>query len=246
MTGLIVVFFRRVVSIILPKWAKAMVRQRDVGRGVTHSVDVSRFGAAESSDIRDHLNFLSFMVHLQQPQVLLELGTRGGESTRVFEDYCKSHHLIGRSFDLGPAPKWLHEKDHWQHFVGDDCELGDLLARTKKWPDGSTFQLIDFLFIDTSHEYEHTCRELETFFPLVKSGGFLVFHDTNLIKKATRRLDGELGYGWDNERGVIRAIEEYFSFEVDETSYLFITISGKGSSIYHLPWNNGLTVVQKS
>lgn len=249
MSEFIAVFLRRVegkLKILLRRFAEVMVRQRNVGRGVARYVDVSRFGAAEESDIRDHLNFLSFMVYLQRPRVLLELGTRGGESTRVFEDYCKSFSLTGRSIDLETAPKWLQDKGHWKHYAGDDCELGDLLARTQKWPDGIAFQPIDFLFVDTSHEYEHTCRELETFFPLVNSGGFLVFHDTNLVKKATRRLDGELGYGWDNQRGVIRAIEEFFSIRVDETNYFFIAISGKGSSVYHLPWNNGLTVIQKS
>jgi len=243
------VFLQRVkgkFQYILRRIAEAMVRQRSVGRGVVNSVDVSRFRAAESSDIRDHLNFLSFMVNLQRPEVLLELGTRGGESTRVFEEYCKSFMLTGRSFDLQPAPEWLDNKSHWRHYVGDDCELGELVYKSQKWPDGVTFQPIDFLFIDTSHEYEHTCRELEIYFPLVKSGGFLVFHDTNLVENATRRLDGELGYGWDNNRGVIRAIENYFSIKVDEKNYFFTEISGRGSSIYHLPWNNGLTVIKKS
>jgi len=216
-----------------------------VGRHVAKKVEVQQFGAQESTDISDHLNFLSLLIHLQQPKAILELGTRGGESTRVLESYCRDFACIGRSIDLEPAPDWLERSSHWKHFLGDDCSLGESIYKTKAWPDGTPFQNIDLLFIDTSHEYPHTKKELETFFPLLAPKATMIFHDTNLMKTPTRRLDGRLGYGWDNQRGVIRAIEEFFSIEVLEMNYFFKDLPGTNLKIYHRPWNNGFTVIQR-
>src|SRR5207247_4483024 len=36
---------------------------------------------------------------------------------------------------------------------------------------------IDILYIDTNHEYDHTLRELEAWFPLVKQGGHILLDD---------------------------------------------------------------------
>lgn len=39
---------------------------------------------------------------------------------------------------------------------------------------------IDILFIDSSHEYHHTLKELNLWFPKLKQGGFIFLHDTSL------------------------------------------------------------------
>ena len=36
---------------------------------------------------------------------------------------------------------------------------------------------IDFLFVDDDHGHDHVAKEVETFLPLVRSGGLLCFHD---------------------------------------------------------------------
>jgi len=66
--------------------------------------------------------------------------------------------------------------------LGDQVKLftGDSASRE------TTQEAMDFLggelelvFIDSSHVYSHTVRELETWYPLLKPGGFIVLHDAN-------------------------------------------------------------------
>src|SRR5581483_12486208 len=74
---------------------------------------------------------------------------------------------------------------------------------------------IDVLFIDTSHLYEHTKQEIAAWFPLLAPEARVFFHDTNL-KGVFFRRDGSMGLGWDNQRGVIRAIEEHLGTRLPE------------------------------
>lgn len=39
---------------------------------------------------------------------------------------------------------------------------------------------IDFLYIDTSHIYDHTLKELQKYEPLVTLGGIIIFHDISM------------------------------------------------------------------
>lgn len=208
------------------------------------SIDVSYFEVNPKSDISEHLNFLYFYLHTAKPVNILELGTRGGESTRVIEKYCRDINIVGKSIDLEAAPNWLKNSKNWKHFIGDDIELGQNLASSQRWPDGSEFKHLDFIFLDTSHEYSHTKEELETYLPLLKSGiGAIAFHDTNLTSSPTLRLDGSVGYGHDNERGVARAIEEYFGFNFDERSLHIKPIPNCKFLFYHQPWCNGFSIL---
>jgi len=67
---------------------------------------------------------------------------------------------------------------------------------------------IDLLFIDTSHLREHTKKEMEAWEPHLSDQATVLFHDTNMGAGPYARLDGSVGYGYDNERGVIAEIEE--------------------------------------
>jgi len=129
--------------------------------------------------------------------------------------------------------------------MGDDVAFGALLKHNSQWPDGDPFEKLDFIFLDTSHLYNHTVKEIRTYIPLLSERGMIVFHDTNLTHRATRRLDGGINLGWDNERGVVRAIEEFLQINISEDT-LFVTVDTERKwFLYHVPWNNGLTVYSK-
>ncbi len=113
------------------------------------------------SDISDHLGDLYFEAVAARPRLIVELGTRGGESTR--------------------APK-------------------------------------------------------------VAPRGVLIFHDTHMAA-AYVRSDGSIGGGWDNRRGVIRAIEELLGRDLDETRYL--AGIANGWAFRHIPKSNGFTILRR-
>ncbi len=123
------------------------------------------------TDIYAHLPTLYKTTVDRRLRRVLELGTRTGESTVAL---CVAAKEIGghvTSVDIEPCPIAESEvrkagvEDVWTFFLGDDLALD--------WRDP-----IDHLFIDTSHRYDHTRRELEKYEPLVAPGGAITLHDT--------------------------------------------------------------------
>ena len=53
---------------------------------------------------------------------------------------------------------------------------------------------IDVLFIDTSHMYEHTKKEIECWFPFLSDNAIVIFHDTNMPGVFHKSMS------WDNNR----------------------------------------------
>ena len=70
----------------------------------------------------------------------------------------------------------------------------------------------------------------------------MMFHDTHMGDGWFRRLDGVVSRGWNNERGVIRAIEERLGRQFDETTYFSDFVGG--FVVQHTPWSSGFTVLR--
>ena len=100
-----------------------------------------------------------------------------------------------------------------------------------------------FVYRHTSHWYEHTKKEIEIWSPFLSPGGTIILHDTNMGKGPYARMDGSTGYGYYNDRGVIRVMEEMSNRSYDEMSF-FCDLS-KGFLIMHHPHCNGLAVLKK-
>lgn len=200
--------------------------------------DVIRDIAKADTDISDHLETIYKVCVDFKPHLIVELGVRGGESTRIFDfvnkevgsklisvdiDFCKYENITNGTF-----------------YRADDVMFGKMFK-------GLTTDPIDVLFIDTSHLYQHTKEEINTWFPLLNNKALAIFHDTNLNTQYFHR-NGNVGAGWNNERGVIRAIEEYFGIKVDETTDCELDVTKDGSSwhISHKYLCCGLTICYKS
>lgn len=153
------------------------------------------------SDIYEHLpTFVALVAELQATAVV-ELGTRTGVSTIAW-----LYALEGRgrlwSVDLDVRPD-IGNYDHWTYIRGDDLD-----------PDVYT-QLpgsVDIVFVDTSHAYLQTLRELGLYRWLVRPGGRIVLHDTELaapelvgrqppfpVKKAIVEWCAAEGLTWTND-----------------------------------------------
>jgi cephalosporin hydroxylase len=130
-------------------------------------------------------------------------------------------------------------KENWRFICGPDVDvavrLRDEIARLG-WDDD-----VDILFIDTTHEYEHTLQELKAYVPFLNSRSKIVLHDSNL-GVLYRRKDGSFGFGFDNKRGVAHAVETYFNITFDEKRpYLNEVVNSL--VIDHTPYSCGLTVI---
>jgi hypothetical protein len=126
----------------------------------------------------------------------------------------------------------------WRFFEEDDIALGRRFDEVRPVGGG-----IDLLFVDTDERYPHTSDEITTYFPLLSPTCTVMFRCTNL-QHTLRYSDGSVtGLGWDNQRGVIRAIEEYLGVKIDEEQG-FDRIIGDWY-VHHVPWGAGLTVMRR-
>ena len=195
--------------------------------------------ARTPTDISHHLPTLFRMALETHPRLIVELGTRGGDSTFVFERVARRTGAVLVSVDIadcsgvGSMPGWL--------FVQEDD-----LAFARYFPswcaERGLAPEIQVLFVDTTHAYEQTRAELAAWMPYLAPGGRAIFHDSNL-GGLYRRGDGTVGLAGDTERGVIRALHEYLGASFDERRP-FRGILG-GFEVWHDPQCNGMTVIMK-
>jgi predicted O-methyltransferase YrrM len=122
------------------------------------------------SDIHAHLPRLFELASVPHVKVI-ELGVRGGDSTAAFLAAAEEQGGEVWSVDIADprVPAEWRDLPFWYLTVGDDLEIADGL------PDQ-----VDIVFIDTSHTYEQTKKELELYVEKVKPGGLIVLHDTEL------------------------------------------------------------------
>ncbi len=190
------------------------------------------------TDISDHLPRLFVEALTARPGLIVELGVRGGDSTFVLERVAKLSGAEWISVDMNDcsdASRW----PKWNFVQSDDitfaAEFPDYCGRKGIVP------VIDVLFIDTSHLFDHTVQELASWFPYLSRNARVLFHDTNQ-RRLGRRADGRLMAGIDN-RGVIAALERYFDCTFD-ANHDFITVRD-GWVIRHVALSNGFTVLER-
>lgn len=195
--------------------------------------------ALAHTDINEHLVPILIESLLAEPDTIVELGVRGGQSTFVLERVARLTGAQLVSVDLDDCSHVINY-DKWVFVQADDVVFG---RQFKDWcTQTGVDPRIDVLFIDSSHLYEHTVREIEVWFPHLSDRAVVVFHDTNM-RRFYRRRDGTIGSGWNNDRGVVRAIEDYLGCGLDETR-TFVTVHS-GFVIRHNPFCSGLTIMRK-
>lgn len=200
-------------------------------------------GDAGGTDISDHLNTLFFFAANPQNKLMVELGTRGGESTRALLAAAVVSDSFLLSVDIDDCSHIrVPFQDKWCFKQESDVEFAS--GGFRAWCVEKSMQpVIDVLFIDTSHEYEHTKEEIASWSPYLAPNGLMIFHDTNMGPGIYAKLNGTIGGGWNNDRGVIRAVEEFLGTTYDESRY-FCDLTN-GYRVLHYPWSNGLTVLHK-
>lgn len=107
-------------------------------------------------------------------------------------------------------------------------------ARARDYFGGLPPQLV---FIDSSHQYRHTLKELDLWYAELPPGGLLVLHDTSKFAAA---FDGS------GEGGVFRAVSEWLA--VRGLTALMLNSFVTGGSPGDFPYRDGcgLTLIQKS
>jgi predicted O-methyltransferase YrrM len=222
-------------------------RARDNGwhPSTPNQVLASAIGPSIPSDIRDHLGTIFYESISSCPQLLVELGTRDGVSTRALlaaAEIANAHVLSIDIDDCSNIDLPDRFRQRWTFVCADDIAFAGEPFATFCATRGLAPEA-DVILVDTSHLFEHTRAELENWLPRLRRGGVVMFHDTNMGIRWHRRLDRDIGPGWDNERGVIRAVEEFLGRRYDEQTF-FVDCTA-GFAITHWPWSAGFMVMRK-
>lgn len=194
--------------------------------------------------IRDHLTDLYFFGVLAQPNLIVELGTRGGDSTRAFLAAAHTTDALVLSVDIDPCGELAIDDElaeRWHFVQGDDVAFGRD-GFTQWCAERGLRSKAQLIFIDSSHIYEHTKEEIQVWVEHLDEEGWLLFHDTNM-GSVYHRLDNSIGLGWDNDRGVIRAIEDFLHRRYDEHTFFADVVDG--FLVLHHPNSSGLTVLKR-
>ena len=158
--------------------------------------------AAVESDIWEHLPTFLDLVDRMQATRVIELGTRTGVSTIAWLYALEQTGGHLWSVDLDSKPP-IGDHPHWTFIQGDD-ESDEVLTQLPAE--------VDIVFLDTSHWYENTKRELELYLSSVRKGGLIVCHDTELpvpegspagqvpfpVKRAVEEFTTKHGFRWFN------------------------------------------------
>jgi SAM-dependent methyltransferase len=123
------------------------------------------------SDVVDHLPRLYSEASRARGSRVIELGVRTGNSTAAFLAAAEAvgGHVWSVDRHWPSVPEWWSRSTRWTCVVGDDLEVADRLPSD-----------VDVIFLDTSHEYDVTRRELSAYLPKVRPGGVMLCHDTDV------------------------------------------------------------------
>lgn len=202
------------------------------------------------SDISSHLPTIYAYTILQNADMIIEAGVRGADSTKAFAEAMNFSNAMLIGLDIVDCSGTLYSKmKNTQLLQMDDLLFSEYYQSNDNLKNHS----IDIIFIDTSHYYDHTLAEISQFAPMLAKNGFLLFHDSHMSPLNNLHswycIEGSVfgTGGWDNQKGVIRAIKDYFSLSYDETQYHNFNFMHNGIKwhLIHYPFCNGLTFVKK-
>jgi cephalosporin hydroxylase len=165
---------------------------------------------------RGELTTLASRVRDIKPEVIVELGTRGGGTLFTWSQCCDSVRLLV-SIDL---PGGIHGGGYpnqrtkfYRQFVANrpQCQLELLRVDSQSETTVNLLKQllkgrpIDFLFIDADHRYEGVKRDFQLYSPLVRQGGLIAFHD---IKPNVQDSNTQVDRFWDELKAEGRSVEE--------------------------------------
>jgi hypothetical protein len=176
---------------------------------------------------------------LAAPKLIVELGV--SKEALANKALVAAAELFGArvaSCDLGDF-SYVCGYPLWSFCRGDAREFG----RRYRTLAGGT-QSVDVLLVDCDELYETTRGIIRAWMPNLAPACTVMFRCTNLAKILHYKDGTSTGLGWDNGRGVIRALEDELGVSFDETEPFEWTLNGW--QVKHIPWGAGLTVLRRT
>jgi predicted O-methyltransferase YrrM len=148
--------------------------------------ELQGFGEMVESAWRD-LGSLGYeLVRYYRPKVVVELGTHVGLSALAMGMALRD---LDRGGKLYAVDTWEGD-DHSGHY-GDRLGLESVIVPMRMTFDEARGQVpdqIDLLHVDGLHTWDAVKHDFDTYKPLVRPGGIVLFHDVNTCYDDTRRF----------------------------------------------------------
>lgn len=157
------------------------------------------------SDVIGHLTTFYGEVAKRDNPTVIELGVRGGESTCALLAACHATGGTLYSCDIAApsVPAEWYTMPEWHFMQGDSVSEAVLSWMPSK---------ADVIFIDTSHTYDQTVKELESYVPRLSKGAIMLMHDTEMeapladhptgdVARALDYFSEQTGIKWENRPG---------------------------------------------
>jgi len=159
-------------------------------------------GAAVSSDLGTNANILHEHISGKKDSVFVDLGVRDGFSSAVLAMNSKKNNnkVYGVDVNFSNFRSEFVEGENYLQLEGDSSTIG-------KYVDIEELNEIDFLFVDSLHVREQVLCELYYWFPKLKEGGTVAFHDSHWPEG---KMDQSGDKSWNR---VDQAITDYFGLE---------------------------------
>ena len=176
-----------------------------------------------------------------KPKLVVELGvSREALANKVLAFVAEENEATFVSCDLYDF-SYVCKYPRWYFY---QVEARALAVRWRQTcPALQVMPKVALLFVDLDEKYETTRGILLLWGSFLKEGSTLMLRCTNLKKELIYSDGRRTNLGWDNERGVMRAVEEDLGVYFDEAK----PFSGKlnGYHVEHVPWGAGLTVLRR-
>ncbi|OLQ87373.1 hypothetical protein BIY20_13835 [Vibrio panuliri] len=115
-----------------------------------------------------------------QSKKIIEIGSFLGRSTNFIgmnkDEHDELHCLDTWQNDAMSDGNW----DTYQTFLDNTKDLKNITIHrgySREFESKFNDKSVDILFVDADHSYEGCKEDIDNFFPKVKSGGIVVFHD---------------------------------------------------------------------
>jgi hypothetical protein len=138
-----------------------------------------------------HIPFVSWLVRVAKPRIIVELGTHSGNSYFSICQAVKQYETGSKCFAVdtwqGDAHAFTYGGEIFEmvqnHNLENYASISTLLKMTfdealSKFKDHS----VDLLHIDGLHTYEAVKHDFETWLPKLAQGAIVLFHDTHVQK----------------------------------------------------------------
>lgn len=140
---------------------------------------------------------------------IVQCGHYIGYSTLILGFYLRKMRKTNSLYSIDIDQSVTEYSQHWINkasldsyvkLVVDDSSSLQQPLLAKNYLSGSP----QIVFIDSSHQYSHTIKELDLWFPHLCPGGFVVLHDTSLFAKNFDNSSGggvgKAVYEWSNNK----------------------------------------------